>query len=725
MKKSFLISMFAILFVPTLMSSGFKQNSINEADDKSVVTNIPSENYLNLNYSNGTFFPWDQSNTGEEPSEQYIIGVFSTNEQSYLLDNFGVFHTLEYEISKFSAITNQLGVALIKYFEDENGAGSFNESFIVKLENNKITIVSPILFSENPNFTVLDKNNLVAAGIGLDLIILNDDGEVSSDSKNLIPPYANDKYFKTSFVALDENRGIFVGDDKYFYYLSDIKNNVEPIKINLTTPNQNTNVVVIDKDHVVLRTEGNALYYVDVNQPNVLNAWMNGDQPVTSNAKNLAFIVNDESFILNIAVGNSSTEYGSAFLVKKSDWDNLQEIPNIATVSNFAFTNQTEGKGIFVDKDLQAYSFVYADDKFTTSNLGALYNFQLINQDLIFGSLNGNNFLISGTPNKTWAFNKSIKFVLNSSKTTDNLLNNVIATKDEEISYQNTYFANGSSSITVEDSALQQIQIEDSSGGIRIIKPSLNSDTATYDFLNFDEYKVTISFFSDSTTYELVYQVKIVNFAKQELVKILSSGSTLNSYVGSSKEVLYDIKAIDQKDTFTIDGFNYNYLQYAELTTFGDTKDMVVKSLHLLQPDTEVKINNQDKSLFFGVRIVNLLNQVNWIYLGFTEDGKMPMTDFWDTAHGQDLLNQALMHRYLERDLRAMNSNQVKNLLLDSNNWHSIAVQGKAIVITIISVFGISILAIITSIIRNAVLNKKIMALQIEQNRTFKNPLDL
>lgn len=727
MKKSFLISMFVILFAPTLMSNFgiLEKNNISKTDNNIAVTDIPSENYLDLIYHNGVFFPWNQATLSAEPSEQYVIGVFSTNEQSYLLDNLGVFHTLEYEIGKFSRITDQLGVALIKYLEDENGEEHFNESFIVKLDNNKMSIVSPILFSKNSNFTVLDKNNLVATGIGLDLVILNDDGEVSTNSKNLIPPYANGKYFKTSFVAIDENRGIFIGDNKYFYYLSDIKNNSAPIKINLTTPNQNTNVVVIDKDHVVLRGEGNALYYIDVNQPDVLNAWVVNEKPVTSNAKNLAFIVDAESFILNVALGNSSTEYGSAFLVKKSEWNNLQKIPNIATIGNFTFTNQAEGKGIFIDKDLQAYNFLYADAKFTISNLGALYDFQFINQDLIFGSLNGNNFLISATPNKTWAFNKSIIFTPNSLRTTDNLLNNVIMTKDEEISYQNTYFADGSSSIIVEDNALQQIQIEDSSGGIRIIKPSLNSNSAIYDFLNFDEYKVTISFFSDSTIYELVYQVKIVNFAKQDLVKILSSGSTIKSYVGSSKEVLYDIKAIEQKDTFIIDGFNYNYLQYAELTTFGDTKDMVLKNLHLLQPNSQVKFDSQEKNLFFGVRIVNLLNQVSWVYLGFTQNGKLPMIDFWDTTNGQDLLKQALMHRYLERDLRAMNSNQIKSLMLDSNNWHSIAVQGKAIVITIIIVFGISIFAILGSSIRNAVLNKKIATLQIEQNRTFKNPLDL
>lgn len=725
MKKSFLISIFVILFAPTLMSnfSIFEKNNINETDD--TATDIPSENYLNLNYHNGTFFPWDQSSVGEQASEQYIIGVFSTSKQSYLLDNLGVFHTLEYEISKFSRITAQLGVALIKYVADETGEEHFNESFIVKLENNTMKIVSPILFTENPNFIILDKNNLVATGIGLDLIILNDEGEVSTDSKTLIPPYANGKYFKTSFVAIDENRGIFIGDDKYFYYLSDIKNNSDPIKINLTAPNQNTNIIVVDKEHVVLRAQDNVLYYINVNQPDVLNTWMINEKPVTSNAKNLAFIINDESFILNIGTGNSSTEYGSAYLVKKSEWNDLQKIPNIATISDFTFTNQEEGKGIFVDKDLKAYNFLYAENDFTISNFGTLYDFQFINKDLIFGSLNGNNFLISETPNKIWAFNKSIEFTPVSSKTTDNLLNNVIVTKDEEIFYQNTYFANGSSSIIVEDNSLQQIQVEDSSGGIRIIKPSLNTHSATYNFLNFDEYKVTISFFSDSSTYELVYQVKIINFAKQELVTILSSGSAPTSYVGSSKEVLYDIKTVPQRDTFTIDGFNYNYLQYAELTTFGDTKDMVVKNLHILQPDTEVKFTVQDKNLFFGVRVVNLLNQVSWIYLGFIQDGVLPMTDFWDTTHGQDLLNQALMHRYLERDLRRMNSDQIKSLILDSHNWHSIAVQGKAIVITIISVFAISIFAIMASILRNAVLNKKIAALQIEQNRIFKNPLDL
>lgn len=726
MKKNyFLISIFAILFIPGLISglssTDIKTQEINEDTEP---INIAPENYLNLSFQNGTFYSWNQMPI--EQNEQHIVGVFNTKEESFLLDNFGVFWSLDYQINKFHRINDQYGIAQIKYFQDQEKNGYIDRNFVVKLENNQIKITSSPINTENFTFVTLNDNYILASGLGLDLIQIDNQGVLVGDVKILVPPYEKEGFATTAFYMIDENSGFFVDSDRSFSLLKNIRTKPEPDRqlLDIKAPSKTgKNAVVVSEKKAVLRDEQNNLYFVDIDQ-GTFEPWLDEESnSIKSNAKNIAFALDTEDFILNITVTNSSSEYGTPYLVKINEWKKLEEIPEIKTISNFMITDKDENKGVFIDKNLNATNFIYENEKFSINTFGNLNNVQFINKNLIFGSLKGHDLLISEAGNNIWAKMKSVNFAPNSIRTSDNLLNNMIVVEGEEpIDYQNTYFANGSASISVTDDVLKQVTIKNSTGQ-RILTPPVGSHNINFTFSNFDKYQVTIEFNNDV---ELFYQVNIINFANKELFKISSSSSDISSYVGTTKDVLYDIKIIDQKDTFTISDYDYNFLEYIELTIYGDAKDMVVKNVYNLQGASEIKKGDAtDPDLFFGLKTVNLLNQVNWVYLGFSSNGVAPMPDFWDTEKGQDLMYQALMHRYLERDLRKMNSQEIEKLMDDSIGWHSIATQGKAIVFTIISIFGVSIIAIIVSIIVNSYFDRRIEIAQVEKNKGFKNTIDL
>lgn len=709
-RKFFLINILLFFLAPSLIStfSSIPKINLHENNAEIAAINVATENYLNLSYQNGIFYSWDQTDS----DEQHSIGIFSIDGQSYLLDNFGVFWSLDYQITKFYRVSDQRGIARIKYYQDENQKEYTDGNFIVELNNNKMTFVSTTpLATENNDFVVLSDTSVVSYGVGLDFI------DMSNQSvTNLIPPYENGK-FPTSFTKINADSGIFVDGDQYFYLLKNITSSAigSKEKINLQAPFSNaTNVVTINDSNVVLRSSNNGLYFLDTNDVSNIRDWQ-----TNSHAKNIAFVLSQDTFILNVDYFNPTIQYGKPYLVKTSDWENLIEIPNIKTISNFGFTN--DANGVLIDKDLIASDFTYnsADDTFVLTNLGTLNNFQFVNKNLVFGSVKENNLLISSKANKVWAATNSIQLAKTSSKLTDNLLNNVIVTKDEEIDYKNSFFADGPATLNVTNEALVNVEIKSASVN-RILTPIRNQ--VTYEFSNFETYQVAANFFSDDTAYTLNYQVTIVSFLNKSLLEI--SGTNLVSYVGASKELLYDIKSLDKTGVFTIDQFDYSYLQYVQLLIFHDAENMVVENRHNLISVTEVKFSEANEDYFYGVKMVNLLNQISWIYLGFS-NGTKPMIDFWDTERGQSLMNQALTHKWLERDLRNLNAQQIENLLITSRNWTSIEVQGKAIVISLVSVFAIALAAIVISIGYNIHLNEWIEIRQVEQNKILKNPLDL
>lgn len=719
MRKSyFLMTILLLLFASsfTTIVGNLNDDNSNVADNNPEI-NIPDARYLNLSYKNGAFYSWDQTDN----DEQHIIGIFSTDDQSFLLDNFGVFWSLDYQIINFSRINETKGIAEIKYFQAENKREYFNKNFLIELNqaNKNITMNNTPLAIDNTNITVLNENYAVASGVGLELIDISNPENINY----IIPAYENDETFPTSFYRINDDSGIFVNDDQYFYLVTNISSgNVTKTKIELEASLKD-DVVVIDDNHLVIRDEDNILYFAVIEGTNVtFDPWGENDNNFrTSKAKNVAFRLTDDTFIVNFSFVNSSSEYGAAYLVKINDWKTLIDIPNLKTISNLMFTD--ENSGILVDKDLTASNFIYQsdNDSFDLATLGTLNNFQFINKNLIYGSIKEDNLLISKNLNQMWALRQNVQFNLRNINSSDNLLNHVIRTKDEEeINYQNTYFANGSANLTITDAKLIQVTIASSSGQ-RILKPTNN--TVDFAFLAFDTYQVEINFTNDGVEDFLTYQVKIVNFAEQKLLAI--TGSDIISYVGSAKKNLYDIKAIDSKNAFTINDYNYDYLQYAELAIYDDAKDIVTRNVYKLQENSEIKINTLEPDLFYGVKTINLLNQVNWTYLGFIRNNVLPMADFWDSPDGQDLMKQALMHRYLERDLRKISAEEINKLMIISDGWYSIAIQGKATVITIISIFVIALISIIAAISSNVYLNKKIAIVQVEQNRILKNPFDL
>lgn len=711
MKKIyFLISILIAFLIPSVNASFTKKDFLIKNED----INITAGKYLNLSYQNGQFYLWDNSSN----SDQHAIGIFINNDQSYLLDNFGVFWSLDYQIINFTRISNQHGIAKIKYFQDENKTEYFNQNFIIKLENNSLTVdSSTILSSTYSGYTILDETNevFVAYGIGLDLIEIQNNNQVTT----LILPYDKGD-FPTLFYTINSSSGIFVAGDKYFYLLQNISSGgqVTQIKIELQTPNKNNNnVVVINSNNVLIRAEENTLHVIDSSNGNIINSYSPIDE-IWSKANNFAFALTVDTFILNISFDNAATE-GRPYLVKINDWNNLVAIPNIKTLEEFKISNNSSNSGIFINRDLEANNFTYqsSDDTFVITKLGKLNSFQLINDKLSFASYGNNNLLLSPEINPAWAIKTNIEFSNQHSNQQSNFLNNMIVTPDEIVNNQNTYITNGTVNLTINDPSLVEVIVE-SQSGTRILRPERN--IVNYNFLNFDDYKLTITFTTSSTNQSLNYQVNIINFINKNLVNI--SGQNLISYVGVTKSQLYDIKVVDQTNAFTIDNYDYRYLQYVDLSVFEDATNIVVKNVYKLKNNSKIKISGEDN--FYGLKIVNLLNQVESIYLGFSKDAINPMVDFWSTNYGKNLMNQALGHRYLEKELRAMNSEQILQLISASNTWHAIAIQGKAIVIIVVTIFAIALAATLTSIIANIILDKQIEIEEVEKNKILKNPLD-
>ncbi|MGL5268530.1 MAG: hypothetical protein ACRC8P_02045 [Spiroplasma sp.] len=695
-KKYFLITILIAFLLPNFFSTISSTNNENNYQNyQSEEINIDSSKYLNLSYQKGNFYSWNQIDN----VDQHIIGIFTENEQSYLLDNVGIFWTLDYQIINFYRIDNKNAIVQIAYFQDENKEEYFNKNFFVQLENNKMIIIGSAIRSENPYFAVLKENDvkyIVAYGIGLDLIEIK-----TQNVKTLIRPADNSRCIN-SFYSIDNNSGIFIGSDQYFYLLKDITGTLTQVKINLraSTKNNPNNVVVINDRKIVIRDKENALYFVELNQNVIVNAWKK-----LSIAKNIAFVLNEDTFILNVSEKNSGSENGIPYLIKVNNWNNLIRIPNIKSIKNFMIISNNNG--IFIDKNLTANMFTYQNnnDSFILSNFGTLNSFQFVNNNLFFGTFQNQNLLMSHESNQVWSAKKNIQFISNGN---GNLLNTVIRTKEADIEYQNTYFSDESVNFSINDNKLVEVVILSKSEK-NILKPKRNN--VTYTFLNFDDYHIIIKFVNNDLSFSLDYYVKIKDFSNKSLINI--SGPNITSYVGYAKitleNKLYDIKSINQSNTFRINKYNYNYLQYVQLFVYDDTKNMVVKNVFNLSENNEIKINDSHEIFFFGLKIVNLLNQVSWIYLGFNKNGVQPMLNFWDTSFGKNLMNKALARRHLKTDLKNMNSQQIQKLIQISVNWQAIEIQGKLIIIGLISIFFIALMGMIFSIGYNIFLNKKIL----------------
>lgn len=718
MKKVYFLVVTLIMFLIPGVTSIAKNVSLTETNIFNNLNNdeinFDSSKYLDLSYQDGNFYSWNQT----DDTNQHVVGIFTNNnQQSYLLDNLGIFWSLDWQIFNFYRISDNIGVAQIAYFQNENKEEFFNRNFFVYLKDNKMTIGSAPILSENPYFVGLKQNDskyIVSYGLGLDLI------EITTQKvKTLIAPNKNSG-FMTSFYSVSSESGIFVGSDQYYYLMKNITSTATQTKINLKAPLfHSNNVVSVNEENLIIRDENSNLYFINISQDIVINDWKK-----KSSAKKIAFLINQDTFILNISEKNSGSEYGAPYLVKTDNWNSLIKINNITSIRDFMILN--ENSGIFIDKNLTANIFTYqTNDSFNVNKIGTLYSFQFINKSLFFGTVQNRNLLVSQQINKIWGVQKNIHFFSNGN---GNLLNTVIRGKEKDIFYQNTYFSDAAVNFSITDRKLVEIVIT-SKSGTNILRPKQHS--ASYVFSDFDNYHIVIKFNDNGTIFILEYDVKIRNFPTQDLINIVGS-NVITSYVGYAKvglkDNLYDVKSINQDETFKVNKYDYEYLQYVQLVVYDDdTKNMVVKNVFNLTENSEIKGKNDeiiDKSFFFGLKVVNLLNQENWIYLGFTKNGVQPMVNFWDTDFGKNLMNKALARRYLRAELKDMNSQQIKQLIWISNTWEAREIQGKAIVIIVITVFFVALVSSVFSIGYNIFLNKQIEFTEVEKNKILKNRLD-
>lgn len=710
------------------LSSTSYFNSIFKISDSSK-TNISNEindsNFLFLNSKNGHFFSWNKEDTTSKTTEQ-VIGIYSKkNTSSYLLTNFGTFIKINYNITNFLRIDNTYGLATIRYYKHYNkNTNQINEytnkTFLVKLNNKRIDFINFVpLYTINTKFCILDKNDIIAYGNSLDLINISD----KNDPKitNLSPVPSSGTNNENEFFTTSDNSGVFLNNNGNYEFFNNITNNLEITNLNISGNLQyKNNLVMINNTNFILRANNGSLYFfqnLNVNNPKLLNE--------KSLAINFAFNINNKYFMINKSSNNSSTIFGTPELLSidqpnKIVKTNLKNEPT--TLNNMIFN--TNNKGVFIDGDDNAFTF-NLDSNFDSNfnfnyvKLAKINSYSAVNNNLGFTNIDNNEYLYSFTNNEKWSEKQSINISVADSNTL-NILNKEVIDENNTViaNYKNTYASNQSVNISINNSNLKQVTFTKNNENPTTIEKKNN--TINYTFEEIGNYQLKIEF-NNSTIFNYQIIISPFNFSYNKIIKNENKNENITNYVGYNVEQnIYNIKAIEQDDYYII-SFLYKKQKIANISLISYSNDnLVVKNIISLNENSIISnnfINPEKNASLYAIKITNLLGQNTFIYLGFYNNNNTipPMPKFWNSDKGKQLRSDAIKHNYSNKQLDAMNAQEINNLLVKSQEWQIAKIQGYALVYTILFVCSITSIIIFTSVIYNKNLNNKIKSKKLKK----------
>lgn len=673
--------MFKILAIMITTSltivSNLNEVKIDNSHNKIIETNttILKEQSLALAFTSGNFYNWN-----EKDETNPIAGIFTNSQsQSYLLNKDGTYNNLDLQINNFIRFDDNLGIATLNNFHQSDSSNLINHSFLIT--NNGINNNASIN-TINDTFANFG-SNIISTDIGADLI--KPTGEVTS----LVLPYQFGKG-KTSFTAINDTFGVFVGGDQNYYILKsdgNIKAIIDNNEKRLMAPNPIllNGFVSINDNGGIIRDNNGQLFYltIDSNANSTIIPLLAKDKitPLFSTTINFFTKTKNDSGILNVSIKNSSKFFGQPYYLAINTPNDIKLTKiNEHYLNNFILLHT--GLGIFIDDQEIGY---FVDEDFTFTKIGLCINFQKINDNLGIIDNNTSKLLLSDNKNENWSRINTINF---SKSNNEQLLNFINADLDKNkptaVDRTNNYISNNAVNLSVTNNDLASITIDEQ----RPLLPNINHNITT---IISNSAKINIKFKNNQI---LTYHVLIYN---QNMLPTLDNSTNTNfKYVGIVNNNLYDINSTNTKDGFTIN-FNYNStIQFVTIITIDNTTMNKINSW-ILKPKTTFKLNPKNDEIYL-LQTVNWNNISSWQY--FTVyNNTLPIAEFWTTTAGSKLWNAALKLNYTANQLTNMNADEINNLRDLSINWKKSESRGNILGYTIVGSLIVSFIVIIIATI--------------------------
>lgn len=606
------------------------------SDDSTIL----QEQSLTLAFQGGDFYPWNENN---DTTSIDNIGIITNNEgQSYLLHKDGTYDNLDLQISNFIRFNDNSGIATLSNYHQSTNNNLINNSFLM----DKNGINGNAIATVNHTFVNFG-TNIVSTDIGADLISPN--GKVT----NLVAPYTYGKG-KTSFTAINDTFGIFVGGNQHYYLLKN-DGTITAITINnkpFIAPNPillSYFVPISNNSGIIRNINGQLFYLIIDNNGNttIVKLTIDKTTPLFSTTINFFSKTNNNQGILNVNIENSSKLFGQPYYLDVTTSNDIKFTKiNEHYLNNFILLHH--GLGIFIDEQQLAY---FVDDAFTFTKIGSAINFQKINDNLGIIDNNLGKLLLSDSKNNDWKRINSINFT----KTKVNQLANFINAHIDKgktttaVERTNSWISNDNLILNVTNNELVSITINNNPP----LLPKINNDITT--LIN-SNAKIAINFQGGQTI-----NYSVIIYANDVLPTLDNDTNTNNKYVGVVNNNLYDINSTNSNDGFTI---NFDYqttIQFVNIITI-DSSNMNKVNLWTLKPNTTFKLNSGENSKVYLLQTVNWNNISNWQYFTIYRNDSLPIINFWTTTAGIKLWNTALKLNYTTNQLTNMNASQINNL---------------------------------------------------------------
>lgn len=669
----------AIITISLTIVSSLNQVKINNNHNKIIVENttILQEQSLALAFESGNFYNWN-----ENDETNAIAGIFTNSQsQSYLLNKDGTYNNLDLQISNFIRFNDNLGIATLNNFHKSDDSNLINRSFL--MTKNGISNNANAIKTINHTF-VNFANNIVSTNIGADLI--KPSGEVTT----LVVPYQFGTG-KTSFTAINDSFGVFVGGNQNYYILK-ADGSIKQIIINDVKPLVAPNPILlngfvrINDNGGIIRDNNGQLFYltIDSNPNPTITPLLATDKttPLFSTTINFFTKTTNNQGILNVSIKNSSKFFGQPYYLDASDTNDIKLTKiNEHYMNNFILLHT--GLAIFIDEQQIGY---FVDEHFTFTKIGLCINFQKINDNLGIIDNNTSKLLLSDNKNDNWRRINTINFTKTNNEQLINFINSYLDKgKPTAVDRTNNWISNNNLNLSVTNNELESITIDHQ----QPLLPNIDHNITT--IIN-NSSEINIKFKNNEI---LTYHVLIYN---QNILPTLDNKTNTNfKYVGIVNNNLYDINSTNTKDGFTIN-FNYdNTIQFVNIITIDNTT-MNKINLWTLKPKTTFTLNAKNNETYL-LQTVNWNNISNWQYFTIYDNNILPIVEFWTTTSGIKLWNAALKLNYTANQLKNMNADQINDLRHLSINWKITETRGNILGYIICGFLAVSfILAIIATI---------------------------